>query len=189
MSRREDILFDHPIPFEAGNGPFCAFELMQLSHDAHTLYLVGSVYATSGSLAIISLPKGPIKYVPGVNEVYVIQTGTHRDELIYVLRVYHKSANAGEYPAYPFIHARADGQPIREVSNEWGGQGNMPHDKMPLLRNYLRRIGGTISVNGETLPLGSGFRAALKRGIQVGGLEVGFGATRPCPLPAAMRSS
>jgi hypothetical protein len=109
-------------------------------------------YATSGSLVIVSLAEAKIREVPGVNEVYVIATGPHRDELICVRRVCRKAPDGGEYPAYPFIHARADGQPIREVSDEWAGQYNVLHDKMPVLRNYLRSIGGTISVNGETLP-------------------------------------
>jgi hypothetical protein len=152
VTRMENGLFDKVVNFEGGKWKFCIFEQMQLSHNGAVLYLVSPVYATSGSLAIVSLTEGTIKEVPGVCEVYVIETGPHRDELIYVRRVFHKSQDLGEHPAYPFIHARADGQPIREVSEEWAGQDNMAHDKMPLFRNYLRRIGGTINVNGETLP-------------------------------------
>jgi hypothetical protein len=148
----ERVVFDGIVPSDTRNINYCIFDQMQMSHDASLLYLVIPAYATSGSLAIISLPKTKITYIPGVCELYVIKTGPHRDELIYVRRVYHKGADGNEYPAYPFIHARADGHPIREVSDEWGGQNNMAHDKMPLLRNYLQRIGGTINVNGETLP-------------------------------------
>jgi len=47
-----------------------------------TLYLVSPVYATSGSMAISRFPQKTITYVPGVNFVYVIETGLHRAELI-----------------------------------------------------------------------------------------------------------
>ena len=146
----EKVLFDRVVPFEGGKWKFCIFEQMELSHDGSLLYLVSPVYATSGSLAIVTLSKGKIKYVPGVDTVYVIQTGPHYDELIYIRRVLHKGPDGGEYPAYPFIHAAANGQPIREISDEFFTEGG--HDKVPLLRQYLRRIGGTIVVNGETLP-------------------------------------
>jgi len=62
-----------------------------------------------------------------------------------VRRVQHKSGIA-----YPFIHAAADGQPIKEISDEFFTVGG--HDKVPILRQYLRYIGGTINVNGKTLP-------------------------------------
>jgi hypothetical protein len=152
VTRIENVLFDRAVNFDGGKWKSCVFEQMQLSHDGSVLYLVSPVYATSGSLAIVSLAEATIKDVPGVCEVYMIETGPHRDELIYVRRVFHNSPDLGEHPTYPFIHARADGRPIREVSDEWSGQDNMPRDKMPLLRNYLRRIDGTINVNGETLP-------------------------------------
>ncbi len=149
-SRTESVVFDGVIPFEGGTWNFCVFDQMQMSHDGSLLYLVSPVYATSGSLAIVNLPKRTIKYVPGVNEVYVIGRGPHRDELVYVRRVLHKAADGGEYPTYPFIHARANGEPIREISGEEFTVGG--HDKVPILRRYLRHLGGTINVNGEMLP-------------------------------------
>jgi len=150
VARTENVLFDRIVPFDDGKRNSCIFQQMQMSHDGSVLYLVSPVYATSGSLAIISLRQGTITYVPGVNEVYVIEIGPHRDELIYVRRVYRKSADGGESPVYPFIHARADGQPIREVSDEFLAAGG--HDEVPVLRQYLRSIGGIINVSGKTLP-------------------------------------
>jgi hypothetical protein len=109
------------------------------------LYLVSPVYATSGSLAIVNLSRGSISYVPGVIMVYVIETGPHRDELIFQRRIYDL-----EHPGYPLVHARADGQQITEISNEYFTVGG--NDEVPLLRSYLRKIGGTITVNGHRLP-------------------------------------
>lgn len=124
---------------------------MQLSYDRSVLYLVSPVYATSGSLAIINLAQGSISYVPGVNMVYVIQTGPHRDELIYQRRIWHKSVADGlAYPGYPLAHAHADGRQITEISNECFTVGG--NDEVPLLRKYLRQLGGTITVNGRKLP-------------------------------------
>jgi hypothetical protein len=50
----------------------------------------------------------------------------------YVRRVFHKSEDGGEYPAYPFIRARADGEPITEISDEYFTAGG--HDKAPIVR-------------------------------------------------------
>ena len=86
-TKAERILFDRTIPFDGGKWNFCVFEQMQLSYDGSVLYLVSPVYATSGSLAIIHLASGSITFVPGVNFVYVIEAGPHRDELIYQLRI------------------------------------------------------------------------------------------------------
>lgn len=89
-------MFNGVVPFDGGKWKFCIFEEMQLSHDGSVLYLVSPVYATSGSLAIVTL-----------------STGNISDEFFTV-----------------------------------GG-----HDKVLILRQYLRRIGGTIILkNGETLP-------------------------------------
>jgi len=123
---------------------FCVFEQMQLSHDSCLLHLVSPVYATSGSLAIINLRTKAIKYVSGVNLVYVIETGSHRDELIYQRRMLRKSV------AYPLIHARPDGRFIAEISNE-----DFPFEgrkDAPRLRQYLRKISGTITINDKELP-------------------------------------
>ncbi len=123
----------------------------QLSHDESVLYLVSPVYATSGSLAVVSLTPGSTTFVPGVDFVYVIETGPHRDEIIYQRRIYRKSPADGlNYPAYPLMHAHPDGRPISEISDEdFTVAGN---DDVPILRNYLRKIQGTITVDGRKLP-------------------------------------
>ena len=92
---------------------FCIFQQMQLSSDASTLYLISPVYATSGSMAIVSLRQGSVTYVRGVNLVYLIETGPHRDELIYWRRV--DSANG---PRYPLVHASKTGKPIAEIQTK-----------------------------------------------------------------------
>ena len=146
-TRRENTIFDRRLEFERPEfGGFCIFEQMQLSRDAQTLYLVSLVYATSGSLAIVSLATGSVSYVPGVDFVYVIQSGPHRDELIYQRRVMH----ATESPRYPFIHANANGKQITEISDEYFTVGG--NDKLPILRAYLRKIDATISINGRIFP-------------------------------------
>jgi len=149
VTKTESTLFDRSIPFDGLN--FCVFEQLQLSPGGSVLYLVSPVYATSGSLAIVDLARGSIAYVPGVNTVYVIGSGAHRGDLIYQRRVWQKSdGGTREHPAYPFIHARPDGQQIAEIADEFftvGGNG-----EVPILRSYLRKIGGTITVKGHTLP-------------------------------------
>src|SRR5262249_15170886 len=109
--RSETVLFDQPLPFNRDIS-FCIFEQMQLSPDGTVLYLVSPVYPTSGSLAIVQLKSRMVTYVPGVNEVYVIEAGSHRGELIYTRRLYRRSSrdDEGEYPYYPFVHAHADGR-------------------------------------------------------------------------------
>lgn len=146
-SRKETVLFDRALDYDQSGIPYCAFEQMQLSHDASTLYLV----AAAGSLAIVNLALGSVSYVPGVELVYVIEAGPHRDELIYLRRVMRKSAKHRlPFPAYPLIHARANGEEITEISNESFTVGG--NDSVPILRAYLRKIGGTITVNGRKLP-------------------------------------
>jgi hypothetical protein len=86
----ERVVFDRAVPFDDGAWEVCVFTDMQLSYDGSVLYLVSPVYATSGSLAIINLANGSIGYVPGVNMVFVIETGPHRDELIYQRRIWQK---------------------------------------------------------------------------------------------------
>jgi hypothetical protein len=143
-TRREKTIFNRSLDYDRDGIRFCIFEQIQLSHDGATLYLVSPVYATSGSLAIANLARGAVPFVPGVNEVYVIETGPHRDELVYVRRV------LKDHATYPFIHARADGEVIAEISNESFTVGG--NDKAPLLRAYLRKLDGTITVNGQRLP-------------------------------------
>lgn len=147
----EKVIFDRPLDYGV-NMAFCVFEQMQLSHDASVLYLVSPVSATAGSLAIISLARQSVTYVHGVDELWVIADGPHRDELIYQRRIWRKSKDDGlAYPVDAFIHARADGQQIAVISDEYFAVGR--NDKVPVLRAYLRKINGTITVNGRKLPL------------------------------------
>jgi hypothetical protein len=147
---RERVIFDRTLEFDGRPRlAFCIFDEMQLSHNGSLLYLVSPVYATAGSLAIVDLARGSVAYVPGVNLVYVIGSGAHRDELIYQRRIWH-NRNGDAHYYYPFVHARADGTQIREISDEWFTVGG--NDRVPRLRAYLRKIGGTITANGQHLP-------------------------------------
>ena len=151
VAKRESTIFDRALRFDRAGIAFCVFEQMQLSHDRSTLYLVSPVSATSGSLAIVKLATGSVSYVHGVNSVYVIETGLHRDELIYERRVWHTApGDEVGYPDYPFIHARVDGTQIAEISDEYFTVGG--NDQAPILRQYLRKLDGTITVNGRRLP-------------------------------------
>ena len=124
---------------------------MQLSPDGSILYLVSPVSATSGSLAIIDMHSGSITEVGGVNEVYVIETGSHRGDLIYQRRMLHQiPGDEGEYPYYPFVHADKDGVQIRVLAEEYFTEGGVA--VAPVLEAYLRRIGGVIRVNGKAFP-------------------------------------
>jgi hypothetical protein len=116
---------------------------MQLAPDGSTLYLTSPVYATSGSLAIIPLNQGTVKYVPGVDDVYVIVSGPHRGELLYQRRGLEKVVH------YPFFHARADGRPIRMAAEARQEDGP---DNVPRLKEYLKSLGGQIVVNGQAFP-------------------------------------
>ena len=53
-------------------------------------------------------------------------------------------------PVYPIIYARANGEQIAEISNESLTQGG--NYEAPILRAYLSKIGGTITLNGRKLP-------------------------------------
>jgi hypothetical protein len=151
LTTKEKTIFNRSLDYDRDGIRFCIFEQIQLSHDVSTLYLVSPVYATSGSLAIVNLARGAVTFIPGVNEVYVIETGPHRDELIYVRRTLRKRTEDDiDSPTYPFIHARANGDVIAEISNESFTVGG--NDKVPLLRAYLRKLDGTITVNGRSLP-------------------------------------
>lgn len=150
-TKQEKTLFDRALDFDGRGTLFCVFEKMGASHDASMLYLVSPVSEASGSLAIVNLAGGSVAYVPGVESVYVIENGPHRDELIYVQRVMRKSAKRRlPFPAYPVIHAGANGEQIAEISNEPLTAGD--NDAVPALRAYLSKIGGTITVNGRKLP-------------------------------------
>lgn len=150
-TQAEEVLFDRPIPIDGGAVGFCVFDQMQMSPDGSTLYLVMPAYATSGNLAIIGLRHGEISYVPGVMSVFVIEGGAHQGELIYSRRVAYASRTKYEpYYHYPFIHSRANGKEIREISDEFFTvNGGTP---APILKSYLRQMGGRIVVNGKPLP-------------------------------------
>ena len=148
-TRTEKVIFDRSLPFGVQGSPMCVFEQMQLSPDGGILYLVSPVYATSGSLAIIQLEQGVATYVPGVNEVYVIQSGPHRGELIYLRRIlYWKHGDPRIY--YPFIHARADGRQIRVIAEELSLASSGTH--RPRLTAYLRKLEGQLMVGGKLIP-------------------------------------
>jgi hypothetical protein len=148
-ARTEKVLFDRALSFDVQGSPMCVFEQMQLSPDGGILYLVSPVYATAGSLAIIHLGKGTIAYVPGVNEVYVIQSGPHRGELIYARRSVYKG-DGEEHMYYPFIHARADGRQIHVIAEETSLSASGA--ARPRLMAYLRKIEGQLMVRGKLIP-------------------------------------
>ena len=133
-TKAETVIFDQPID------GFCVFQQAQLSPDGSKLYLSIPTYATANTLAIVQLPAKTITQIPGVNFVYIIETGPHRGDLIYQKRV------MKAHVTYPFFHARPNGQEIREISEE------QDPDRAPILAEYLRSIGGTITFDGRKLP-------------------------------------
>jgi hypothetical protein len=146
-TRTEKVLFDRSLSFGVGI-PFCVFYQMQLSPDGGILYLVSPVSATSGSLAIIHLKQEGVAYVHGVNQVYVIQSGPHRGELIYERRrLYWKHGDPRI--EYPFIHAGADGRQIRVIAEEPTLIGGTDR---ALLKAYLRKIEGQLIIDGKLIP-------------------------------------
>jgi len=140
----EKTLFDRALPFQRDGLMFCIFDQMQMSPDGAVLYLVSPVYATSGSLAIIHLAHTTVTYVPGVDRIYVIESGPHRGELIYQRRI-----DEPHGVHYPFVHARANGQQIRVLAEEVLADEN---PQAPVLGAYLNKIGARISVNGRPFP-------------------------------------
>src|SRR5258707_13675183 len=147
---REKVIFDRTLEYDGDpRWAFCIFDQMQLSHNGSMLYLVSPVYATAGSLAIVDLPRGSVAYVPGVILIYVIENAAHPDELIYQRRRISHNVKLDAHTYYPFVHARPNGKQIKELSDE---SLTAEFDKVPHLRAYLRKIGGTITVNGRRLP-------------------------------------
>jgi hypothetical protein len=135
-----------------GHDAACVYEHADLSPSGSTLYIVSPCYATSGCLAIINLPTGGVRYVPGAMDVFVIRGGSNAGDLIYMRRLDRKPTDDDpRMDDYAYIHARPDGSQIAIVSNEAlvlvGG--NAP---APILRTYLRRIHGRIFVQGEWVP-------------------------------------
>lgn len=148
----EKTLFDRPLSFGRDDLAFCVFRQIQLSPDDSVLYLVSIVYATSGALAIVHLQDGAVTYVTGVDYVYVITSGPHQGELLYQQRMarHEPPPKAGDAsPYYPFVHARADGEPIRVIAEENLNEGP---GKAPKVAAYLRSIGGRIIVSGRAFP-------------------------------------
>jgi hypothetical protein len=155
VTRSEKTLFDAPVHFDDRLIPagYCIFEGVALSPDGQILYVVGPVYATSGSLAVIRLKTKNVTIVAGVNEVYVIETGSHRGELVYSARRYHRDPHDNnQYPYYPFIHAQADGKEIGVISEEDLAVGGPKYWNLPVLAAYLKQLGGRITVNGDRFP-------------------------------------
>jgi hypothetical protein len=148
----EKTLFDRALSFGRDGLAFCVFRQIQLSPDDSSLYVVSIVYATSGALAIVRLQDGAVTYVAGVDDVYVITSGPHRGELIYQQRrEQHVPPRKPEdqSPYYPFVHARADGTPIRVIAEEYLNDGS---NKAPKLASYLRSIHGQVVLNGQAFP-------------------------------------
>lgn len=149
-TNKEALLYDKPLSDRVmGHGAACVYEHADLSPSGSTLYVVSPCYATSGCLAVIDLPSGGVRYVPGAMDVFVIRGGSNAGDLIYMCRLNRKPTGDDPRVAdYAYIHARPDGSKIAVISREdlvlVGG--NAP---APMLRAYLRSINGRIFVQGE----------------------------------------
>jgi hypothetical protein len=152
QTSRELLLFDKPLSPFIGEHGLCVYEHADLSPSGTTLYIVIPCSVTAGCLAIIDLPSGKIKYVPGAMDVFVIRGGSRSGDLIYNCRLSRKPTEDDPRVAdYKYIHARPDGSQIAIISGEALTLvgGNAP---APILRNYLRRLRGRIFVQGEWVP-------------------------------------
>lgn len=153
QTNKESLLFDKPLSGRMiPQGAACAYEHADLSPSGSTLYIVSPCSITSGCLAIVDLPAGTVKYVPGVMDVFVIRGGPKAGDLIYSRRLWAKptTPDAG-YASYPYIHARPDGSQIAIISNEDLALG-VENAPVPILRAYLRSIHGRIFAQGEWVP-------------------------------------
>ena len=153
QTKQQLLLFEKPLSDQMmGHDAACVYEHADLSPSGSTLYIVSPCYATSGCLAIIDLPTGKVRYVPGAMDVFVIRGGYRSGDLIYMCRLDRKPTEEDPRVAeYKYIQARPDGTQIAIISGEvlvLDG-GNAP---APVLRNYLRRIHGRIFVQGEWVP-------------------------------------
>jgi hypothetical protein len=150
---KESLVFDKPLADRImGHDAACVYEHADLSPSGSTLYIVSPCYVTSGCLAIIDLPTGRVRYVPGAMDVFVIRGGPNAGDLIYSKRLRSKPTKYDSaHPYYPYIHARPDGSQIEIISDEELvlNKGNAP---APILRAYLRRIHGRIFAQGEWVP-------------------------------------
>jgi hypothetical protein len=59
-------------------------------------------------------------------------------------------AAPGSY--YPFVHAREDGVTIQVLDEEFLQASVEDHRDTPILKAYLRWIGGRIRVDGKSVP-------------------------------------
>lgn len=152
-TNKESLLFDKPLSVPIAAHVFtCVYEHADLSPSGSTLYIVIPCYATAGCLAIIDLPTGQVRYVPGAMDVFVVRGGSNAGDLVYMRRLDRKPTDDDPRMAdYAYIHARPHGSQIAIISNEalvLDG-GNAP---APILRAFLRRIHGRIFAQGEWVP-------------------------------------
>jgi hypothetical protein len=119
-TNKESLLFDRPISVRMiAYLVTCVYEHADLSPSGSTLYIVTPCYATSGCLAIIDLPTGKVKYVPGAMDVFVIRGGSNAGDLMYMCRLDRKPTDEDPRMAYyAYIHARRDGSQIAIISTE-----------------------------------------------------------------------
>jgi len=144
---KSSVIYDKPLTNGfVGPDDACIFEHAELSGDK--LYVVTPWAATSNMLAIVNLKTGEKGGVEGVVDAWVIRGGPSEGDLIYTRRMWDKSPEDGlEYPHYPFIHAKPDGKQIAIISDETFTVGRT--ETAPVLRAYLRRLGGRIYVCGD----------------------------------------
>jgi hypothetical protein len=140
------VLFDRTLRFGL-DFDICVFSQMQLSPDDSILYLVTNQWsATGGSLAIIRLRGDSMTYVAGVNEVYVVESGPDRGDLVYERRMWDNTPY-NEHPYYSWVHARANGTKVKILADEPLLTTGAPDTDAPKLKAYLQRIGGRIIIN------------------------------------------
>lgn len=110
-TNKESLLFDKPLSGRMiPNDGACVYERADLSPSGSTLYIINPCYATSGCLAVVDLPMGTVRYVPGVEDVFVVRGGPDAGDLIYSQRLQSKPTKYDSgHPYYPYIHARPDG--------------------------------------------------------------------------------
>ena len=108
IANKESTLFDKPLSGRIiGLHATCVYEHADLSPSGSILYIVSPCYVTSGCLAVINLPTGIVRYVPGAMDVFVIRGGPKAGDLIYMKRSWSTSHDA-PYTSYPYILARPD---------------------------------------------------------------------------------
>jgi hypothetical protein len=120
QTNKESLLFDKPLSERRmGHDAACVYEHADLSPSGTTLYIVSPCYATAGCLAIIDLPTGAVRYVPGAMDVYVIRGGSREGDLVFMRRLNRKpTRDDPRLDDYAYVHARPDGSQIATISNE-----------------------------------------------------------------------